>query len=304
MPTVQAFFKRHPLLSFYALAFAITWGGVYLISGGPAGFPNTKDEFAGKLPSFIPVLLGGPSVAGALLIASVYGRAGFRELLSRLFKWRVAARWYAMALVVAPLVLFAELLALSLFSPVFLPGIFLAGDKVSALVSAIVAGLIVGFFEEFGWTGFATPRLRLRYGVLVTGLIMGVLWGAWHIFLNVIYVSKAYSGDLPPALFIAARGFGDLVGLLPAYRVLMVWIYDRTGSLLVVMLMHASLTASTMITDSPALVGTSMLVYDAVSTVVMWVVVALVLVAIRGWHAERGPDEAVHPDAVAARPVA
>ena len=292
MPTIQAFVKRHPLLTFYALAFAISWGGVFLISGGLAGFPNTKEEFAGKLPSFIPALLGGPSVAGALLIALVYGKAGFRELLSRLFKWRVAARWYVIALLIAPLVLFGQLLVLSLFSPVFLPGIFLAGDKVSSLVAGIVAGLIVGFFEEFGWTGFATPRLRLRYGVLTTGLIVGVLWGAWHIFLNVIYVSRAYSGELPPALFIIGRGFGDLVGLLPAYRVLMVWVYDRTGSLLMMMLMHASLTASTMLTDSPAIVGMPMLVYDAVSTVVMWAVVALVIVAIRGWHANRRLTEA------------
>ena len=40
----------------------------------------------------------------------------------------------------------------------------------------IVGGLVVGFFEELGWTGFAIPTLmRLRYGVLGTGLIVGVL---------------------------------------------------------------------------------------------------------------------------------
>jgi hypothetical protein len=42
----------------------------------------------------------------------------------------------------------------------------------------------VGFFEELGWTGFATPRLRLRHGFLATGLIVGVPWGAWHLLTN------------------------------------------------------------------------------------------------------------------------
>ena len=282
MSIIVAFIKRHPVLTYFSLAFVISWGGVLLVSGGPAGFPNTKEEFAGGLPNFIPALLGGPSVAGILLIALVYGKAGFQEFLSRLFKWRVGAHWYALALFIAPLVLMAELLALSRFSPVFLPGIFLGDDKVTLLVSGIVAGLVVGFFEELGWTGFATPWLRLRCSVFTTGLIVGVLWGAWHIFLNAIYVSRAYSAGLPPALFMIARGFGDLVGLLPAFRVLMVWVYDRTGSLLVVMLMHASLTASTMITDSPGIAGAPILIYDAVSTVVMWAVVAAVVLSNRG----------------------
>src|SRR4030067_33659 len=69
--------------------------------------------------------------------------------------------------------------ALSLPSPVFLPGIFVSDDKASLLLSGITAGIMVGIFEELGWTGFAIPTLRLRYGVLTTGLIVGFLWGAW-----------------------------------------------------------------------------------------------------------------------------
>jgi CAAX protease family protein len=288
MTTIRAFIKRHPVLTYFILAFAISWGGLFLGSGGPSGFPNTKEQFEKMLTLFIPVVLAGPSVAGILLTALIYGRTGFRELLSRLFRWRVGVRWYAVAFLTGPLVLTAELLALSLSSPAFLPGIFASDDSASLLLMGIVAGLVVGIFEELGWTGFAIPRLRQRYGVFATGLIVGVLWGAWHIFLNVVWVSGAFSGGLPPALFLTARGFGDLVGLLPAYRVLMVWVYDRTGSLLVAMLMHASLTASTMIFGPLGISGTPLLIYDLVSAVAMWVIVAAVVVA-RGGKLSRQP---------------
>jgi hypothetical protein len=270
------------VLAYAALAFAISWGGLLLYSGGPGGFPSDKAQFERLLPIFIPLLLAGPSVASVLLTALFDGRQGVGGLLSRLVKWRVAGRWYVIALLLGPLVLMAELLALTCFSPRFLPRLLASDDKAPLLMAGLVAGLVVGFFEELGWTGFATPRLRQRYGVFATGLIVGVLWGGWHIFLNAIWVSRAFSGGLSPALFVAARGVGDLVGILPAFRVLMVWVYDRTGSLLVAMLMHASLTAGTMIFDSPGLSGTTLLIYDLASAVTMWSIVLAVAIATGG----------------------
>ena len=126
--------------------------------------------------------------------------------------------------------------------PGFLPGIVTTDDKASLLLFGIAVGLWVGFFEELGWTGFAVPRLRLRYGVLTTGLIVGLLWGAWHfpVFSGRAAVPPERS-PWPSSCPCSSSPF------LPAYRVLMVWVYDRTGSLLVAMLMHASLTASTLI---------------------------------------------------------
>jgi hypothetical protein len=55
-----------------------------------------------QLPIAILLMLVGPSAAGLLLTGIVYGRAGFRDLLSRLLKWRVSLRWYAIALLTAP----------------------------------------------------------------------------------------------------------------------------------------------------------------------------------------------------------
>jgi membrane protease YdiL (CAAX protease family) len=226
------------------------------------------------MPFMLLALFAGPSVAGILLTSLVSGRAGLRELLSRLLRWQVGARWYAVALLFAPLLVTAVLLALSLLSPEFLPGIVTTEDRVTLLLFGIAWGLIGGgFLEELGWTGFAVPRLRLRYGALTTGLIVGLLWGAWH-FLVAFWSSSSFFGEHSLAIFVA----GFLIfygGALPAYRVLLVWVYDRTGNLLVAMLMHASLSASTLILQ-PLATGTPYLTWNLVLAAALWVVVAAV----------------------------
>jgi membrane protease YdiL (CAAX protease family) len=141
---------------------------------------------------------------------------------------------------------------------------------------------VVGFFEELGWTGFATPRLRLRYSVLATGLFVGSLWGAWHILVNVL-AAEASSGALSLAIYLPVVLFILRVGWMPAYRVLMVWVYEHTnGSLPVAMLMHASLTASTLIVAPLATSGIVLLTYQLVWAAALWVVVGAVAVAQGG----------------------
>jgi uncharacterized protein len=226
------------------------------------------------------VALAGPSVAGILLTGLVDGRAGLSEFRSRLLKWRVGVRWYAVALLTAPILYVAVLFALSLISPKFLPGIFTTSDKASLLLIGIVVGLIVGFFEELGWTGFAIPRMRQRYGILSTGLILGLLWGVWH------YPLFSASGTPSVALALAIV-LVRLFTWLPAYRVLMVWVYDRTGSLLVAMLMHASLSASMFIL-APLVTGVAIVTSVLVWAAVLWVVVGAVALA-QGGHLSRQP---------------
>ena len=174
MTTIKAFIKSHPLLSYFALVFAISWGAV-LIVVGPSGFLGTKEIPQGLEPFLYVAMVLGPSVAGILFTGLLHGRAGLREFGSRLLRWRVGARWYAVALLTAPLLMMSVLLALSLTSPVYLPGIFITDDKASVLLSAVAGGLVAGIFEELGWTGFAIPKMRLRHGVLATGLAVGVL---------------------------------------------------------------------------------------------------------------------------------
>jgi hypothetical protein len=278
MKTIKAFIKSHPLLSYFALTFGISWGGMLLIigAGGAGGYPMLA-------------WVAGPPIAGIVLTGLVYGRVGFRDLLARMTKWRVGARWYAVALLTAPLYMTAILLALSVTSPDFLPTILTTSDKASLLLFGIAWGLMGGgLLEELGWTGFAVPTLlRMRYGVLGTGLIVGTVWAVLH-FLAFFYLGRA-SGALPLLLFVPLDLFSVVVGMV-AFRVLMVWVYDHTGESMLVagVLMHASYSASTLILGTLPISGVAFLTYMYTAAAVLWVVVGLVALA-NGGHLSRQP---------------
>jgi membrane protease YdiL (CAAX protease family) len=271
MSTLRTFIKRHPVPAYYALTFTISWGGFFLVSG-PGRLSAANWQADPRFLFAVLVTLAGPSVSGLLLTGLVCGRAGFRELRARLLRWRAGAGWYALALLTAPLLTTATLLALSLRAPEFRPGIFVAGNLASLLLTGVASALMVAFLEELGWTGFAIPQLRRRHGALATGLIAGLLWGAWH--FPMFWEGDTFSGALPLALLLVR-----LFAWLPAYRVLMVWAYDRTGSLPVVMLMHASLAATQLILLPVALSEVSTLTSTLVWAAALWLVVAAVAVA-------------------------
>ncbi|NJO81791.1 MAG: CPBP family intramembrane metalloprotease [Blastochloris sp.] len=227
-------------------------------------------ELTARLPLVYIAMLAGPSVAGLLLTGVVDGRAGFRVLRSHLLHWRVGVRWYAVALLTAPLVWLAILVVLSFNSSAFLPGIITAGDPVSLLLIGAATGLLVGCGEELGWTGFAVPRLRRGAGVLTSGLGVGIVWGMWHFPLFV--GSAGAAGSLPPAMVLLVQ----LFSFLPAYRVLMVWVYDHTESLLVVILMHMSLVICTLSLAPAALAGVALVTVNLAVTAVLWLIVGAI----------------------------
>jgi membrane protease YdiL (CAAX protease family) len=252
MRALTAFIAKHPVPIYFALTFTISWGGaVYALIA----------------------MLAGPSVTGILLTWLVSGRTGLRRFLARLLAWRVGARWYAVALLTAPILMTATLLGLSSTSPAFLPGIFTSEDTGSLLLISLAVGVSAGLFEELGWTGFAIPILRSRYGVLATGLIVGTFWSGWHLLPNV-WSSRAASGELAVSVYLTATALGVFVGYLTAFRVLMVWVYDLTESLLLGMLMHVSFTASLLTLNPLNLAGQNLQLYSFALAGMLWVVVA------------------------------
>jgi membrane protease YdiL (CAAX protease family) len=280
MATTKTLVARHPVATYFVLTFLISWGGLLVVLG-PGAFTGATAPTEGLLPLVYLAMFAGPSVAGILMTGLVDGRAGFHVVRSRLLKWRVDVRWYVVALLTAPLVVTAVLLPLSLSSAGFLPAVFASDDKVSLLAIGLAAGLMTGLCEELGWTGFVIPRLRLRYGILTTGLIVGLLWGAWHFPL---FSGGDVSGAFPFALFLPVQ----LFTFLPAYRVLMVWVYNRTGSLLVAMLMHVSLTASTLILQPLDVAGMRAVTYDLVLAAALWLLIAALATA-NGRQLSRSP---------------
>jgi membrane protease YdiL (CAAX protease family) len=284
MTTIKAFIKSHPLLSFYALAFAITWGGLITVVGGPSKILGSPDLLGTRFAFVMLAWLAGPSVASLLMTGIVYGRKGLRDLFARMTKWRVGARWYGVALLTAPLLVTAILFALSLSSPEYLPTILTTSDKGALLLQGIVGTFVGGIFEELGWTGFATHTLlrRMRHGVFATGLFVGVLWGVAHL---PVYYWPA-SSDLSGALLLAVVA-ANILAWFPPYRILMVWVYDRTESLLLAMLMHGSATGSLVILASLA-PGWPLFTFLLVFGAVLWVVVGAVALA-KGGHLARQP---------------
>ena len=276
---VKALIRQYPLTSYYALTFAISWGGALAVIGGPARIPGTPEETARLLPAAVGALVLGPSIAGIVMTAIVHGRRGLRELYTRSRKWRVGVRWYAVALLSAPVLAGAVLLALLSVSPVFLPGIAATDDSLALVMYALGAGLFAGVLEEMGWTGFAIPLLRARHGMLRTGLIVGVLWGAWH-YIAAFWGSGTSSRAWVPSLLIAQMTFYVLV--LPAYRILMVWVNDRTGSLLIAMVMHASLTGNVLFILMPSTIPARQLLgWYLAFAALLWIGVAVVGQSLR-----------------------
>lgn len=269
--------QRHPLVTFYILAFAISWTAILLVIGGPANFPGTS-ETIGKL--FLSVMLGwlaGPSVASIVTIGLVSGRSGYRDLLDRLLRWRVGLRWYAAALLTAPLVYAILCVGLSQFRPEFASSILVTSDRTGLLLMGLAYGLLGGgFLEELGWTGFAVPTLRRHHGALATGLIAGLLWGAYHFSVIFWSTSPSPSGRLGLAILVV-----QLFAWLPAYRVLMVWVYDHTQSLLVAMLMHASVTAGMLILQPAGMAGETLLIWLVIFAAAWWTIVAAVAIISR-----------------------
>ena len=267
------FVKQHPVIAYFVLTFAISWGGL-LIAISPVGISGIM-TLTTQNPLFLSVYLvtiAGPLVAGILLTILVYGKTGLRDVVSRLFKWRVNAHWYAFAILTAPLTVFVTLFGLSVFSPAFIPGIITASDRFSIILFALIVGLVTPFFEELGWTGFAIPLIGKRYNILATGLIVGILWGAWH-FLSNLYGVSISAGTVPLTLFFPAI----LFSFLPPYRVLMVWVYDHTKSLFVAMVMHGCLDIFWLISAPIAIIGVNLVTWYAAWAIVLWVIVGIVI---------------------------
>lgn len=226
--SLTALMRRRPIIAFFALAYGISWA-MLLVLYGLLG-----------LPAALVILLQtlGPTLAALVMAGLLEGPAGRRRLLARVRIWRVARRWYAFALVGIPAVCVLAALAL--------PGAFVGLGDASAvkLVIEFLVFMAVGFFsgplfEEPGWRGFALPRLQAQTGALRATLVLGALWSAWHLPQYLVPEWADENGGLDPTL--VATFLVMVIAIAPV----MTWVFNRTkGSLLLVMLAHASINAS------------------------------------------------------------
>lgn len=297
MTSLRGRIGAHPVVSYFLLVFAISYGGLSLIMV-PGGIPGHNVGGSSLFLLALVALSLGPAIAGPVMTYLVDGRAGIRDYGSRLFKWRVDARWYAVALLTITLLCAGTVFALSAFSPAYLPLILTSSDKVTLVVTAVGMGLFAALMEEMGWTGFAAPRLLRNNTILVAGLILGSVWCLWHIPIT-YWASGTSTGALSMDMFLPPVVF--YVGALPAYRVLMVWAYARTESIFVPWMMHAALIASSL--ELFALETTVLvphLVYWFVLIPLLWISVAMALRSTDRADVTH-PRAAAHPGGVGER---
>jgi uncharacterized protein len=156
--------KRHPLITFFALAYGISYG-FYLL---PAIWPG------------FPFLFPFGSVIAAIIVASAtQGRDGLKDLLRRCLRWRVGLRWYAAALLV-PVGIGLAVMVLNTLLGAPMPTAAQLGPWYSLLLLFPMALIDAPLQENSGWHGYAMPRFPAARSPLINTVILGVLLAGWH----------------------------------------------------------------------------------------------------------------------------
>lgn len=198
--------RRRPLAAYVTLAYGLTW--IFWIPAlAVGGVPGSVAQNVGAF---------GPAAAAALVIHWTGGSV--RNWFTRIVHWRVPLRYYAYALGVPVLVFGSMNLTLALVGEDVHPG-RITGALLPYLGTFIFVALVGGGQEEPGWRGYALDRLQARYSPLKATLLLGVIWGVWHLPLYGL-------GFVGPMMFV----------------VFYTWLYNRTGSVLLCVLLHASFT--------------------------------------------------------------
>lgn len=200
---------------FFGLACALTWT---MASGAALAWVHHQS------PGPLAVTGAGLSAFGPLLAALVV--AGRQRQLRQVFgRWRTRPAWVLLALLAAPLV---HLAATALF--VALGGHPDRWVHPPNTPEAVAALVVFPLGEEFGWRGFAYPRMVGRHGVVRGAFLLGVVWGLWHLMYT---ITPAAGGFDPIEL-------GMIMTELPLYAVLIAWVFERANrSMAVAIAFHA-----------------------------------------------------------------
>jgi membrane protease YdiL (CAAX protease family) len=206
--------KRSPLVAYFVLVFGIEWLLALIL------FP--------LVPPMIALLIGTwlPNAVGLIVTGLADGRAGLRELFQRVGLWRIGLKWYAIALF-APVAMALLAIGICVFLGNGAPDLARAGQLFPILLGAVFTEAMGG---ELGWRGTALPRLQARWNAFISSLVLGVLWGLYH--LPAFLLSGLPQHGLPLLSFMVAA---------LALTVLISWMFNHTGgSLIPVFLYHCA----------------------------------------------------------------
>lgn len=256
---IKNWIRRKPVASFFLVVLLITWvgsvlgGGAYLLQGKEMALKDV-------IPMAVP-MLAAPCLVGILWTYVCDGREGMKDLLARMKKWKVGWRWYA-TLLIFPVLILIVLIPLSiLVTPKLTPTFFPIG---------ILMGLFAGFIEEIGWTGFVYPKMRLRLSVLRASILLGLIHALWHFAAD--FLGNFLSFGLNWFLY-----FGAFFVFVVALRIIIAWVYENTGSVLLAQLVHASSSGFLSILVPIKYGGEIWPIFYAVYAVGIWLVAAVII---------------------------
>lgn len=211
------------LLIYFALTFTWSWTCWLL-----APVVNDDSSFVGRALFFLGGF--GPSLAALTVVSMSSGRAGLRTWLTGCLQWRGRSGWMTLACL-APLAVLTLAAAIHMALGGVLPPSRAVGH-VALLIANFGLVFLVGgpLGEEFGWRGYALPAMQLHVGWRSASLVLGVIWGVWHLPLFFVAGSSQNQGSIA-AFFV----------LIVATSVFYTWLFNRSaGSVVPVLLLHTA----------------------------------------------------------------
>jgi membrane protease YdiL (CAAX protease family) len=267
--------QKHSLFAYFVLAFGISWLIELPVVLSRSGIGWLPYDLPPMLTSTSPGVPLGPVGAAFILTALLEGKPGVIRLLKRYIQWQVSLKWYLLVLLGVPLLL---TLTVSLFYAPHLQNIpvFLG----SYLMHLLIAFMING--EEGGWRGFALPRLQKQFGPLQGSIILGLLWGLWHVPLMLIPSQSPLNHAVTLSLLIFF--FIQITAKSISYT----WLSNNTGgNLLIVTLFHAALNGY----QVEPLFGSMDRAYYQLALAICFGIVALLIIAFTRGTLSYKPDE-------------
>jgi uncharacterized protein len=257
---MKVFIQKRPVTFYFTLTFLISWLGAFALVANKLIHGVAIPKLDGIL--MFPIMLLGPFVSGIVLTGITGGKKALKDLIARLNPTRILKPWFLALLIPPAAILFILTLFSLTISKEFTPNFFLMG---------FLFGIPAGLLEEIGWMGFAFPNMNKHRPAFSNSILLGLIWGLWHIpvidFLGTASPHGSY-------LFLYFLSF---VMVMTAIRVIVAWVYSNTQSLFLCQFMHISSTGFlVMLSPSPISIQQEPVWYFAYS-IVLWVIVFFIV---------------------------
>ena len=235
---MKSYVHRHPVLTYFFLTYVLTWTcwiTVFLIFEPYIASPElAPTTLLIVLEILAKIGACGPGIIALILTLILNGKSGFRDFVSRIFKWKVNPIYYLFALLM-PIVIFMIPLSIELMLGESFPNTIAEYGLIGFIFHYLSRLLLGNYEEEIGWRGFAQHHLQKTYSPIKMSLIIGVPHAIWHI----------------PMFLIESGSIDLLIFLIYTIRVifftfLVTWLYSKTQSVLLTALLHVTVNESSL----------------------------------------------------------